>query len=95
MKTVTKKVTLTRSSPKPASAGRPDPQKVCLRFGKRLRDLRYAHNKMTQETMSERFGIGRSFISNLEKGKQSPSLDMLAVLAAGFRVSLSELLRDV
>lgn len=95
MKTITKKLTTpARRSPELVHVDR-IPAKVCLRFGKRLRALRYAHNKMTQETMSQRFGIGRSFISNLESGKQSPSLDMLAVLASGFRVTLSELLRDV
>ncbi len=95
MKTTTKKVTPARRTQKRVPVSRPDPTKVCVRFGKRLRDLRYAENRMTQEVMASRFGIGRSFISNLEKGKQSPSLDMLAVLAVGFRVSLSELLRDV
>lgn len=67
---------------------------VSSRFGLRLRQLRHDRN-MTQLRMAVDFGIDRTFISDVERGRKSISLPMLEILALGFRVSLSELLRDI
>ena len=67
---------------------------VSSRFGLRLRQLRRDHN-MTQLRMAVEFGIDRTYISDVERGRKSISLPMLEVLALGFQVSLSELLRDI
>jgi DNA-binding XRE family transcriptional regulator len=64
------------------------------RFGIRLRTLRKAHG-MTQLDLAVNFGIDRSFISDVERGKKGISLPMLEVLALGFRMSVSQLLEDV
>jgi transcriptional regulator with XRE-family HTH domain len=64
------------------------------RFGQRLRALRRAQN-MTQLRMAVDFGIDRSFISDVERGKKSISLVFLDVIALGLKVELSELLRGV
>lgn len=64
------------------------------RFGQRLRELRRAQN-MTQLRMAVDFGIDRSFISDVERGKKSISLVFLDVIALGLKVELSELLRGV
>lgn len=70
------------------------PRDVSSRFGVRLRELRRERN-MTQLRLSVEFGIDRTFISDVERGRKSISLPMLEVLALGFNLSLSELLRDI
>lgn len=45
--------------------------------------------------MSIVFGIDRSFISDVERGRKSISLTMLEVIALGLDMSLSDLLKDV
>lgn len=67
---------------------------VSSRFGLRLRQLRRDHH-LTQLQLAIGFGIDRTFISDVERGRKSISLPMLEVLALGFQLSLSELLRDV
>lgn len=70
------------------------PRDVSSRFGRRLRELRRERN-MTQLTMAVAFGIDRSFISDVERGRKSISLPLLEVIALGMKVSLSDLLRDL
>lgn len=70
------------------------PLDVSSRFGVRLRQLRRERN-MTQLRLAVEFGIDRTFISDVERGRKSISLPMLEVLALGFQLSLSELLRDI
>lgn len=73
----------------------PELQKdVSSRFGRRLRQLR-TERELTQSGMARRFGIDRSFISDVERGRKSISLPMLEVLALGLDLSLSELFRDL
>ena len=70
------------------------PMDVSSRFGVRLKQLRRERN-MTQVKMSVTFGIDRTFISDVERGRKSISLPMLEILALGLKISLSELLRDL
>ena len=67
---------------------------VSSRFGIRLRELRHERN-LTQLRMARDFGIDRSFISDVERGRKSISLPMLEVIALGMKISLSELLRNL
>jgi ribosome-binding protein aMBF1 (putative translation factor) len=67
---------------------------ISTRFGARLRSLRQQRN-MTQLRMATEFGIDRSFISDVERGKKSISLPMLEVIALGMKITLSELLQDI
>ena len=67
---------------------------VSSRFGERLRSLRKARN-LTQEQMATRFGIDRSFISDVERGNRSISLHTLEVVAIGMDLSLSELFESL
>lgn len=64
------------------------------RFGTRLRELRRERN-LTQLRMATEFGIDRSFISDVERGRKSISLPMLEVIALGMKITLSELLRGI
>jgi transcriptional regulator with XRE-family HTH domain len=50
---------------------------------------------MTQLRMATDFGIDRSFISDVERGRKSISLPMLEVIALGMNMTLSELLQDI
>lgn len=70
------------------------PMDVSSRFGLRLRHLRRDRN-LTQLRMSIDFGIDRSFISDVERGRKSISLPMLEIIALGLKITLSELLRDI
>lgn len=70
------------------------PLDVSSRFGVRMRQLRRDRN-LTQLRMAVQFGIDRTFISDVERGRKSISLPMLEVVALGFQLSLSELLRDI
>jgi DNA-binding XRE family transcriptional regulator len=64
------------------------------RFGERLRELRRERN-MTQLRMAVDFGIDRSFISDVERGRKSISLQFLEVIALGMGMELSELLNGL
>ena len=70
------------------------PRDVSSRFGARLRELRRERN-LTQLRMANDFGIDRSFISDVERGRKSISLPMLEVIALGMKLSLSDLLHNI
>jgi DNA-binding XRE family transcriptional regulator len=80
-----------------AAAARPQlelPSDVNSRFGRRLRELRHQH-ALTQLDMSKRFGIDRSYISDVERGRKSISLPILEIIAIGLGLSLSDLFQNV
>jgi DNA-binding XRE family transcriptional regulator len=64
------------------------------RFGLRLRELRLSR-KLGQVEMAVAFGIDRSFISDVERGRKSIGLPTLEVIAIGFGMTLSELLQNL
>ena len=70
------------------------PQDVGSRFGVRLREMR-KERSMTQLRMAIDFGIDRSYISDVERGRKAISLPMLEVIALGMKLSLSDLFRDL
>jgi DNA-binding XRE family transcriptional regulator len=63
-------------------------------FGSRLRQLRRDRN-LTQMQMARRFGMDRSYISEVERGRKSISLVTLELIALGFRMSLSDVMVDI
>lgn len=67
-----------------------DPDATRAALGDRLRGLRKEQN-LTQAALAARAGIGNEFISRLEHGHGSPSLDTLGKLASALRVPISEL----
>ncbi|MFT4112059.1 helix-turn-helix domain-containing protein [Silvibacterium sp.] len=67
---------------------------ISSRFGRRLRVLRQ-ERRLTQAEMAKRFGIDRSYISELECGRKSVSLPTLEILAIGLGMTLSDLLRSI
>ena len=45
--------------------------------------------------MANRFGIDRTFISDVERGRKSISLPTLNVIAMGMKVTLSDLMKEL
>ncbi len=64
---------------------------IDARFGARMRNLR-KERQWTQSYMAIHFGIDRSHISDVERGRKSMTLSLVEVVALGFEISLSELL---
>jgi DNA-binding XRE family transcriptional regulator len=90
-------------APKPLLMQRPQvrivedptlPKDICSRFGRRLRQLRQERS-MTQIDVAVHFGIDRTFLSDVERGRKGVCLPTLEVMALGFGMTLSELLRGV
>lgn len=70
------------------------PRDIASRFGRRVRELRQAKG-MTQVEVAVHFGIDRTFISDVERGRKAVCLPTMEVFALGFGVSLSDLLRGI
>jgi transcriptional regulator with XRE-family HTH domain len=60
-----------------------------IRFGKRLRKLR-RNMDLTQEQLAERCGVSADFISQVERGVNSPSFETIQKLAEILEVDASE-----
>lgn len=56
-----------------------------------LRLVRVFHD-MNQSALAERLGISKSYLSELESGKKSPTLELLQKYAETFNMPLSSLL---
>lgn len=69
------------------SAGKSLPPKA---FGKVLRELRVQRCR-TQEALAFDSGLDRTYISLLELGRRSPTLDTMLALCGALDVSLSAL----
>ena len=67
---------------------------IRVRFGLRLRKLRKRHG-WTQVVMAERFGLDRSYLADVERGKRNISLVNLEIIAKGFGVTLAQLLSRI
>lgn len=65
-----------------------------LAFGKTLRKFRIQKN-LTQETLGFESGLDRTYISLLELGQRSPTLDTIVTLCNALDLSLPDLIADV
>ncbi len=63
-------------------------------FGKALQRLRKLNN-LSQEELSFRVGMHRTYISQLERGLKSPSLRTIGKLCKELKLSLSQLMQEV
>ncbi|TAK37904.1 MAG: XRE family transcriptional regulator [Lysobacteraceae bacterium] len=59
-------------------------------FGEALRLVRSFH-EVNQSDLAEALGISRSYLSEVESGKKTPSLDLLQRYAEHFDIPLSSL----
>jgi transcriptional regulator with XRE-family HTH domain len=62
-----------------------------LDFARRLKALR-ATRDITQAQLAKRSGVSHSYISRIEIGMQSPTLEIIEKLAAALKVKPSALL---
>ena len=65
---------------------------VCVRLGARVRELRKAKG-WTQFELSERMGVDRSYLAEVETGKIEICLRNLDVMAQTFGLELHQLLK--
>ena len=68
--------------------------KLGQKLGKRIRSIRQ-RKKWTLEFLAERAGMHVTYLSSIERGHRNPTLNVLASLARGLAVSLSDLLAGV
>jgi transcriptional regulator with XRE-family HTH domain len=69
-------------------------QNVSIQFGCRVKALREQSGR-NQTELADDVGIDRAFLSDVERGKTSISLDHIAIIAQGFGLSLSEMTVDI
>ena len=70
------------------------PADIRARFGLRLRSLRKKKG-WTQVELADYLGLRRTYVSDLERGKRNVSLLTMEIIARGFKLSVSQLLRGV
>jgi transcriptional regulator with XRE-family HTH domain len=70
------------------------PADIRARFGARLHSLRKKRG-LTQVELADYLGLRRTYISDLERGKRNVSLLTLEIIARGFGLSVSRLLRKI
>lgn len=66
---------------------------IAKKFGFALKKRRVSLG-MTQSELSQKSGINRSYISEVERGKESISLDRADILSRCVQSTLSELLKE-
>lgn len=62
------------------------------KLGKNVRKIR-TQNNITQEDVASILGVDRSFVSNIENGKNNPTLSTITNLAKALKVSVEELFK--
>lgn len=65
-----------------------------IAFGKALRELRKARN-LSQETLAFEAGLDRTYISLLELGQRSPTLDSMMALCHALKITLTQLVSAI
>ena len=50
---------------------------------------------VSQEELADRCGLHRTYVSQLERGLKSPSLNTLYALASALKVDVTDLVRDL
>jgi transcriptional regulator with XRE-family HTH domain len=65
-----------------------------VKFGDRVRRLRKARG-LTQLELAELLGVGRSYLSQIERGKRDPGLRMIKSISDGLGIPIFELLRSL
>jgi putative transcriptional regulator len=56
----------------------------------RIRQLRFDHGEMTQQSLADRIGVTRQTVNAIELCKYSPSLEVAFRIAAVFGVPLDD-----
>lgn len=64
------------------------------RFGRVIRRRREATG-ISQEKLAELAGLHRTYISLLERGKRMPSIEVVRVVAASLKTTMTSLIREL
>ena len=62
------------------------------KLGENLKKIRTNKN-ITQTELAEKLGVDKSFVSNLENGKNNPTLSTIASLAQALGVTTKEIIK--
>ena len=66
--------------------------KAVQKFGQNMKKIREA-KKMSQGDIYRATKIERAYISNLESGKQNPTLETIAKIATALKVEIEDLIK--
>lgn len=67
---------------------------IRTRFGRAVRKLRDEAG-YSQESFADAIGVHRTYMGTLERGRGNPTLEMIARIARGLRVSVTTLFEAV
>jgi len=67
---------------------------ICVVLGRRVKKLRKQRG-WNQADLAAHSGLGRVFLSNLERGKHNPKLKTLQTLADSFDLTISRFLTGI
>jgi transcriptional regulator with XRE-family HTH domain len=70
------------------------PVSINHQVGRRIKTLREERG-LTQLIFAMEIGVDRSYLSDLENGKKSMTVNVLHSVAIAFKLSLSDLLKDL
>lgn len=59
-------------------------------LGSRIKSLR-EYRKMTQEQLAERAGMNPVYLSNIERGKENPTLNVIIRISIALKIEMWEL----
>jgi len=68
-------------------------EEVCVRFGEKLRNIRLELG-YSQEELSFKTGLHRTYISSVERGKRNISLTNIKKLADALGLKMKDLMPD-
>jgi ribosome-binding protein aMBF1 (putative translation factor) len=68
------------------------PFSLSVKFGRVLKSFRQAAG-LSQEELAHRSNLHRTYVSQLERGLKSPSLNAIAALAKGLKMTAHELVK--
>jgi transcriptional regulator with XRE-family HTH domain len=67
---------------------------ICVRFGKRVRSLREAHD-WSITYLSVHSGLAKTFVHDVETGKKEPCLRTIEVFAKSFDLTVAQLMKGL
>lgn len=71
-------------------SGMENTKDITVRFGQRVKTLRLQLG-LSQEAFADKCGLDRTYISGIERGVRNPTLEVIAVIADGLQIELSDL----
>lgn len=67
-------------------------RKAAFNVGPQLKYLRLSHN-LTQQQLADKIDTSRTYISDIEAGRDTPSLKLLAKMAQAYNVTMADIVK--